>query len=150
MKKQLKTFISCRYKKKEYFRGVGMNMDVSKVISRSSYAPQTNNSEMNTGVDKKSLQQTTLYKQARKTDIKQGGELVSRADIEGMAEGLNDFLQPINTSIKFEFHDKLDRYYVKVVNSETKELIREIPPEQMLDMYAAMAEFMGLIVDKKI
>lgn len=127
-----------------------MNMDVSKVISRSSYAPQTNSSEMNTGVDKKPLQQTTLYTQARKTGIKQGGDLVSQADIEGMIEGLNDFLQPINTSIQFELHDKLDRYYVKVVDSVTKELIREIPPEQMLDMYAAMAEFMGLIVDEKI
>ncbi|MBU5593944.1 flagellar protein FlaG [Amphibacillus sp. MSJ-3] len=125
-------------------------MDVSKVISGSSYAPQTNSGEVNIGTENKTLQQKTLYTQARKSGVQQGSELVNKADIEGMVEGLNEFLQPINTSIKFEFHDKLDRYYVKVIDSVTKELIREIPPKQMLDMYAAMAEFMGLIVDEKI
>lgn len=92
------------------------------------------------------LQQKTLYSQAQT----HGKQLVERADIEGMVEGLNDFLEPINTSIRFVLHDKLERYYVRVVDAQTEEIVREIPPEQMLDMYAAMAEFMGLIVDEKI
>src|SRR5699024_5663170 len=116
-------------------------MDVSKVNSGSTYTPQKNIGEVNKEINAEVLQQATLYKQAKKTDIKQGAELIALADIEGMVEGLNEFIQPINTSVKFELHDKLDRYYVKVIDSTTKELIREIPPEQMLDMYAAMAEF---------
>lgn len=133
-------------------------MDVSKVISGPNYASQTSNqtqvtnhSQKKTNEDVKKdfsgvLQQKTLYSQART----HGNKLVERADIEGMVEGLNDFLEPINTSIRFVLHDKLDRYYVKVIDSQTEELVREIPSEQMLDMYAAMAEFMGLIVDEKI
>ena len=134
-------------------------MDVSKVISGPNYASQTNNQQqsVNNHSQKKNsgdvskdingvLQQKTLYTQART----HGNKLVERADIEGMVEGLNDFLEPINTSIRFVLHDKLDRYYVKVIDSQTEELVREIPSEQMLDMYAAMAEFMGLIVDEKI
>lgn len=133
-------------------------MDVSKVISGPNYTSQINKQSQTTDHSQKKtaqtvekdvngvLQQKTLYTQART----HGNHLVERVDIEGMVEGLNDFLEPINTSIRFVLHDKLDRYYVKVVDAQTEELVREIPPEQMLDMYAAMAEFMGLIVDEKI
>jgi|GEM_PF-594023 len=127
-------------------------MDVSKVGSGSSYASQSdfslksNNIEVKNNEESRVLQQRTLYSQAGT----HGDQLVKQAKIESMVEGLNDFLEPVNTSIKFVLHDKLDRYYVKVIDSKTDEVVREIPPEQMLDMYAAMAEFMGLIVDKKI
>ncbi|MFP3361912.1 flagellar protein FlaG, partial [Planococcus sp. SIMBA_143] len=50
---------------------------------------------------------------------------------------------------KFELHDKLEKYYVTVVDSETKEVIKEIPPKKFLDMYAQMAEFMGILIDEK-
>lgn len=127
-------------------------MDVSKVGSGSSYASQSdfslksNNIQFENNEESRVLQQRTLYSQAGT----HGDQLVKQAKIESMVEGLNDFLEPVNTSIKFVLHDKLDRYYVKVIDSKTDEVVREIPPEQMLDMYAAMAEFMGLIVDKKI
>jgi len=63
---------------------------------------------------------------------------------------LNHFLQPVYTSLKFVLHEKLNEYYVLVIDDSTKEVIREIPPEKLLDMYAAMAEYLGLIVDEKI
>lgn len=50
--------------------------------------------------------------------------------------------------LQFVLHEKLGEYYVKVVDNRTEEVVREIPPKEWLDFYAAMAEFMGLIVDK--
>ncbi|GAJ41056.1 flagellar protein FlaG [Saccharococcus caldoxylosilyticus] len=70
--------------------------------------------------------------------------------LEEVVKGLNEFLQPSHTSIKFELHDELQEYYVQIVDEQTHEVIREIPPKKLLDMYAAMMEFVGLIVDKKI
>jgi flagellar protein FlaG len=70
--------------------------------------------------------------------------------LEEVVKGLNEFLQPSHTSIKFELHDELQEYYVQIVDERTHEVIREIPPKKLLDMYAAMMEFVGLIVDKKI
>ncbi|WP_071435485.1 flagellar protein FlaG [Bacillus kwashiorkori] len=74
----------------------------------------------------------------------------SKEQVEEMVKGLNDFLNPVQTSLKFEFHEKLNEYYVTVVDDTTKEVIKEIPPKKMLDLYAAMAEMLGVIVDKKI
>ncbi|SES71458.1 flagellar protein FlaG [Salinibacillus kushneri] len=75
---------------------------------------------------------------------------ISRDEAKNITEGLNKFLEPIHTSIRYEFHEKLEDYYVTIVDQETDEVIKEIPPKKMLDMYAAMAEFMGFIVDEKV
>lgn len=74
----------------------------------------------------------------------------SEEKLHEIVSALNHFLQPVYTSLKFVLHEKLDEYYVQVIDDSTKEVVREIPPEKLLDMYAAMAEYLGLIVDEKI
>lgn len=74
----------------------------------------------------------------------------SKEEIETVVNSLNDFLQPTHTSLKFELHDKLNEYYVTIVDDTTREVVREIPSKKLLDMHAAMAEYLGLLVDKKI
>ncbi|MDQ0218401.1 flagellar protein FlaG [Peribacillus cavernae] len=70
--------------------------------------------------------------------------------LDKIVESMNEFLQPSNTSLKFELHEKLNEYYVTIVDDVTHEVIKEIPSKKMLDMYAAMTDFVGLMVDKKI
>lgn len=70
--------------------------------------------------------------------------------IEEIVKGLNDFLSPSHTSLKFEFHEKLNEYYVTLIDEKTKEVVREIPSKKMLDFYAEMTQHIGLLVDKKI
>ncbi|MBA2175570.1 flagellar protein FlaG [Halobacillus locisalis] len=70
--------------------------------------------------------------------------------LEEMTNSMNDLLKPVQTSLKFEFHDKLEEYYVAIVDDSTEEIIREIPPKKMLDLYASIAESLGFIVDHKI
>ena len=73
-----------------------------------------------------------------------------RNEMEKMVQGMNDFLKPVNTHLKFEFHDELKEYYVSIVDNDTQEIVKEIPPKKLLDMYAAMTDFLGILVDKKI
>lgn len=84
---------------------------------------------------------------------KQGGyaeKNVNKVDLEVAVDQMNELLKPIRRNLKFEMHEKLERYYVTVVDSETSEIIKEIPPKKMLDMYAELAEFMGFLIDEKI
>ena len=67
-----------------------------------------------------------------------------------IVDGMNKLMEASPTALKFEFHEKLNEYYVKIIDENTKETVREIPPKKMLDFYAAMTEFIGLMVDKKI
>jgi flagellar protein FlaG len=87
-------------------------------------------------------------------DLKQTSEgyfqEFTKEKIEEIVKGMNEFLQPAHTSLKFELHEELKEYYVKIIDDRTKEVVREIPPKKLLDMYAAMTQFLGLVVDKKI
>jgi len=53
------------------------------------------------------------------------------------------------TSLKFSVHKETKQILVKVLNQETGEVIREIPPEKNLDMIAKIWEMAGLFVDEK-
>lgn len=64
-------------------------------------------------------------------------------------EKANHDLKISNTSLKFSIHEQTKQILVKIVDNESKEVVREIPPEKILDMVAAMLERTGLFVDKK-
>ncbi|WP_341356990.1 flagellar protein FlaG [Rossellomorea sp. y25] len=77
-------------------------------------------------------------------------EPVTKEKMEDVVHGMNEFMSTSNTHLKFEFHDKLQEYYVTIVDDLTQEIVKEIPAKKMLDMHAAMTEFVGLMVDRKI
>lgn len=77
-------------------------------------------------------------------------QFVNQEKVKQITSQLNNFIEPTVTNLKFEFHEELNEYYVTVVNPVTKEVIREIPSKKMLDMHAAMVEFMGVLIDEKI
>lgn len=57
----------------------------------------------------------------------------------------------VGSKREFEYkkHDILNAFTVKVINSETKEVVREIPPERILDLVANLMELAGVLVDEK-
>jgi flagellar protein FlaG len=67
-----------------------------------------------------------------------------------VTDSMNTFLESANTQLRFKFHEKLNEYYVTIVDSKTDEVIREIPSKKLMDIHAAMREFVGLLVDRKI
>ncbi|MCG3089617.1 flagellar protein FlaG [Sporosarcina cyprini] len=67
-----------------------------------------------------------------------------------MTDSMNNFLESVNTQLRFKLHDKLNEYYVTIVDSKTDEVVREIPSKKLMDIYAAMKEFVGLLIDHKI
>lgn len=52
--------------------------------------------------------------------------------------------------LRFEKHEKTGQWMVRVCDSETDEVIKEIPPEQILDMVGRFCELAGLLVDEKV
>lgn len=67
-----------------------------------------------------------------------------------VVESMDNFIKSTNTSIHFVLHEKLGEYYAQIIDSETEEVIKEIPSQEIMDTYAKMLESIGIIVDKKI
>lgn len=76
-------------------------------------------------------------------------EKVSDAFLERAIDKANFTFEIQNRSLRFKIHEKTHEVIVKVVDAETEEVIREIPPEKLLDMFANMLELAGLIVDER-
>lgn len=53
------------------------------------------------------------------------------------------------TSLEFSIHEKTKLIAVKVLDSESGEVIREIPPEKSLDFVAKLWEMAGILIDEK-
>ena len=52
-------------------------------------------------------------------------------------------------SVRFQKHQSTDRWMIKVVDSRSNEVIREIPDQQSLDVAAAMKSQIGMMQDTK-
>ena len=54
-----------------------------------------------------------------------------------------------NSEAVYGIHEETNRITIKIVDKETKETIKEFPPEQTLDMIAKVWELAGIMVDEK-
>ena len=55
-----------------------------------------------------------------------------------------------NSEAVFGIHDATNRVTIKIVDKDTKKVLKEYPPERTLDMIAKVWEMAGLLVDKKL
>jgi flagellar protein FlaG len=58
-------------------------------------------------------------------------------------------MQGSETSLQFSVHKQTKQIMVKVLNKDTGEVIREIPPEKTLDIVAKLWEMAGIFVDER-
>lgn len=54
-----------------------------------------------------------------------------------------------NSEAVFGIHEGTNRVTIKLVDKDTKEVIKELPPEKTLDMIAKAWELAGLLVDER-
>lgn len=55
-----------------------------------------------------------------------------------------------NTSCQFGIHEDTGRVTIKIVDKETKDVIKEFPAEETLEMIAKAWELAGIMVDEKL
>ncbi|CRK80925.1 flagellar protein FlaG [Neobacillus massiliamazoniensis] len=80
----------------------------------------------------------------------QSKQSMTKEKTEKVIQSMNDFLKASNTQLVFKFHNELKEYYVAIVDESTNQVVKEIPPKKLLDIYAAMKEYLGVLVDKKV
>lgn len=64
------------------------------------------------------------------------------------AEALNRLFQAFNLELRLTVHEPTREIIARIVNRQTGEVIREIPPERFLDMIAKLREMVGVLLDE--
>jgi len=128
------------------YQGSGLETSVGQKASagqRASYEPQAVAAYSAAG-EKRTETNTIGKEPSREWEIKesQRNDAVKRA-----VEEINKKAK--NSEAIFGVHDETNRVTIKIVDKETKEVLKEFPPEQTLDMIAKVWEMAGLLVDER-
>ena len=101
----------------------------------------------------------TLAQNTTSLDTKQSsGDLAESDEQQSLQEQYNAQLKKAvedinkranNSEAIFGIHEATNRVTIKIVDKETRKVIKEMPPEKTLDMIAKVWELAGLMVDEK-
>ena len=69
-----------------------------------------------------------------------------RATVEAAATSVREFVQPINSNLEFSVNDDTGQLVVRIIDRSTKEVIRQMPSEEMLALAKALDSIKGLFV----
>lgn len=83
------------------------------------------------------------------TNKDENKDQLSKKNVEEITDGLNDFMQSINTDLRFVLHRKTDQLMVQVVDIKTNKVLREAPPKEILDTLAKIRDLVGALLDEK-
>lgn len=62
---------------------------------------------------------------------------------------INKTVRIFNRSIHFSKHEESGRMWIQIIDTETKKVVREIPPKEILDIVARLEEMVGLLIDER-
>lgn len=124
---------------------------ISRTDNISQVSPENNMKSFRQKIDSDSSQD--IKEENSKKSKSSEGKLSSeeyRIKLDEKINEMNNITETINENLSFKLHDDTERLMVQVINSQTKEVIKEMPPEEILDLAAKIHEMVGLIIDEKV
>lgn len=79
----------------------------------------------------------------------QQGSEASEKQLKEAVKDLHKKLDNSNNEVMFGVHEATKRVTIKIVDKDTKKVVKEFPPEKTLDMIAKVWEMAGILVDEK-
>ncbi len=99
-------------------------------------------------------QDAQAAKDAKEQQEKEEGHLVpgtmSEESVNEMTETFNKLMDKINVNLEFSYNKEVDMLNVKMIDKETKEVIKEFPPEEMIENMIKAKDWLGAFIDKAI
>lgn len=114
----------------------------------------------NTEIRQRSVTSVPKESSARKTDAaaaKVSGKMSNNGpmnlsepfDVKGAVEKLNKLVQSQRTNVSFSVDEDAHATVIKIFKTETGELIKQFPPEEILAMKAKINRTVGWLYDSK-
>lgn len=70
-------------------------------------------------------------------------------EVEEAVRKLNNTAEAMNLDLRFTVHEDSDRWMVQVVDIQEDEIVREIPPEKVLNVVAQIQSLIGVLLDER-
>lgn len=86
---------------------------------------------------------------SEKNDLVPKAKTMTEEQLEEVIRESNRMIFGDKEKFAFTIHEGTGRFLVRLVDKETEEVIREIPPEKLLDLIANIWEMVGIFVDER-
>ena len=87
-----------------------------------------------------------LKPQTVRPKTEQPREGPAQVDMESAVKRLKDVAAQHDINLNFSVHKATGRTVIKVVDANTNKVVRELPPEQILDLMVSIEEMNGQLV----
>lgn len=101
--------------------------------------------------DVQSSSQYNRYAKPEDEDVQKEQEEREPMDektVSYMTQELNELMSKINCNLEFQYHKEVNLMSVRMLDKKTHEVLKEVPPEEMLDQMAKAREWLGAFLDK--
>ncbi len=75
-------------------------------------------------------------------------EDLNREKIDNIVDTLNAAAKSVGKRVSFSYHEKTNRVIMKVRDTQTDQVIREIPPREMIRLLEHIHDMLGMFVDE--
>ncbi len=89
------------------------------------------------------------YGSNQNDDNRQMDQSPSEKQIKDAISRANSKMKNQRTRCEFSYHEETKRVSIKILDKETQEVIKEIPPEETLEMIEKMWELAGILIDER-
>lgn len=101
------------------------------------------------GVAREAHLANTAAKAIEASKTVQAAEPASRQQLETALKNIREFVEPINSDLEFSLDEDTGQTVVKIIDRATKEVIRQMPSEEMIAIAKALDNIKGLFVKQK-
>ena len=75
-------------------------------------------------------------------------EPLSEEQTAFITEQLNEIMRNINVDLQFQYHKEVNFMSVRMLDKKTGEVLREVPPEAMVEHMIKVHDWIGAFLDK--
>jgi len=114
-------------------------------LSSQQYLNKTNNNSNND--TKKIVSDKT--KESLQEELNKNSKSLEE-EVKDTVKDVNEIVKKVKEGLSFQIHEDTEEIMVQVVDLKTDEVIKELPPEEMLDLKARIHEMVGILINEKV
>lgn len=74
---------------------------------------------------------------------------LTQDEMDSLTQKMTKLMELINSNIHFKLHEGTDRMMVQVIDTRDGTVLKEFPPQELLDTLGKIKEYVGILLDKK-
>ena len=131
-------------------------LDTNSIIAKAPVTPMAEvaatatTEKSSTNVSRQQQQQAVQsdYSSQAKKDVDR--EQTTDKGHAKLIDDLNRDMSLFNTRVAFSVDERTNRTVVQIIDNTSNDVVRQVPPEYLLEVSQNITELIGLLVDKKV